>query len=142
MMLNHVSDGQHQRAHEELGGETQTMNEGVETATGHEEPMYVNAKQYNRILKRRDARARWEQTTRNVRKEKGYIHESRHRHAMKRPRGAGGRFLSVAELAALDAQGQAKDDLSIVSALSNHVLNNTHPMLQGYNAFDNGYKYQ
>lgn len=43
---------------------------------------------------------------------------------MKRPRGPGGRFLSVAELAALDdaTQGQEKSDLGIVSELSNHVL--------------------
>ncbi|KAJ3221759.1 Transcriptional activator [Clydaea vesicula] len=60
----------------------------------------------------------------------GYIHESRHRHAMRRPRGPGGRFLSAAELAALDAQGQLKDDLNIVSTLSNQVLNNTHQLLQ------------
>ncbi|KAJ3384845.1 Transcriptional activator [Lobulomyces angularis] len=99
-------------------------------ATNQDEPMYVNAKQYSRILKRRDARARWDASHKNFRKEKGYIHESRHRHAMRRPRGPGGRFLSAAELAALDAQGQLKDDLNIVSTLSNQVLNNTHQLLQ------------
>jgi hypothetical protein len=49
---------------------------------------------------------------------------------MKRPRGPGGRFLSVAELAALDAQDpQEKTDLGIVNMLSHHVLDGTHPML-------------
>ncbi|KAI8823490.1 CCAAT-binding transcription factor (CBF-B/NF-YA) subunit B-domain-containing protein, partial [Fimicolochytrium jonesii] len=65
-----------------------------------DEPLYVNAKQYHRILKRREARAKIEALNRG-RREKGYIHESRHRHAMRRPRGPGGRFLSASELAAL-----------------------------------------
>ncbi len=81
-------------------------NSAVAPAVVAEEPLYVNAKQYHRILKRREARARWEAQIKNQRKEKGYIHESRHRHAMKRPRGPGGRFLSAAEMAALEANGQ------------------------------------
>jgi hypothetical protein len=55
------------------------------------DPLFVNAKQYHRILKRR------EQRQRIVAKHKGYIHESRHKHAMKRQRGPGGRFLSLDE---------------------------------------------
>ncbi|KAI9014819.1 CCAAT-binding transcription factor (CBF-B/NF-YA) subunit B-domain-containing protein [Gaertneriomyces semiglobifer] len=74
----------------------------MNSSTG-DEPMYVNAKQYHRILKRREARARLEAANRG-KKEKGYIHESRHRHAMRRPRGPGGRFLSAAELQALKDQ--------------------------------------
>lgn len=58
-------------------------------------PLYVNAKQFNRILKRRDARQRLNEKSGSMpRGRKPYMHESRHRHAARRPRGPGGKFLS------------------------------------------------
>ncbi|KAK0702698.1 CCAAT-binding transcription factor (CBF-B/NF-YA) subunit B-domain-containing protein, partial [Lasiosphaeris hirsuta] len=70
-----------------------------------ESSLYVNAKQFHRILKRRVARQRLEEIfrlTSNGRKP--YLHESRHNHAMRRPRGPGGRFLTAAEMREKKAQ--------------------------------------
>ncbi|KAL4231920.1 hypothetical protein ACF0H5_009496 [Mactra antiquata] len=74
-----------------------TQNPGQQIAmpgeTG-EEPLYVNAKQYHRILKRRQARAKLEATGRIPKERQKYLYESRHRHALNRVRGSGGVFVN------------------------------------------------
>uniref|UniRef100_T1JAG8 Nuclear transcription factor Y subunit n=1 Tax=Strigamia maritima TaxID=126957 RepID=T1JAG8_STRMM len=62
-------------------------------------PVYVNAKQYYRILKRREARDKLIAQGRIPLFRKKYLHESRHAHAVKRNRSQTGRFESKASKA-------------------------------------------
>lgn len=98
-----------------------------EAAAGNaeESPLYVNAKQFHRILKRRMARQKLEDHLRLTNKgRKPYLHESRHNHAMRRPRGPGGRFLTADEVAALEAGEH-------VEGVTNNPNNDNGPLSNG-----------
>ena len=73
-----------------------------------EQPMYVNAKQYRRIIKRRQVRAKLDQLRKVPSSRKPFLHKSRHEHACRRQRGPSGRFLTKAEVEALK---QAQQDV-------------------------------
>ncbi|WAR21684.1 NFYA-like protein [Mya arenaria] len=70
------------------------LPQGIQPGETGEEPLYVNAKQYHRILKRRQARAKLEAMGRIPKERQRYLYESRHQHALKRQRGSGGIFVN------------------------------------------------
>ncbi|CCH46763.1 Nuclear transcription factor Y subunit A-6 [Wickerhamomyces ciferrii] len=105
---------------------TNTTNTTTTTTTTQsqapvEQPFYVNAKQYHRILKRRIARAKLEENLKVARGRRPYLHESRHKHAMRRPRGQGGRFLTAAEIAERDRLEKEKADSNGNDDNSNNI---------------------
>lgn len=96
-----------------------------------ESPLYVNAKQFHRILKRRAARQQLEEALRLTSKgRKPYLHESRHNHAMRRPRGPGGRFLTADEVAEIErkhAEGGGEEAETTVTPAPAKQNNSTGP---------------
>ncbi|KAF9665716.1 hypothetical protein SADUNF_Sadunf16G0152600 [Salix dunnii] len=105
-----------------------------------EEPVYVNAKQFNGIMRRRQARAKAELEKKAVKVRKPYLHESRHQHAMRRARGCGGRFLNTKKLdhnaaspmsdkgtGDLDSSGDLREGKgSMVQEMQTHAFSNGH----------------
>jgi hypothetical protein len=113
----------------------QQSPELVASAQAEEAPLYVNAKQFHRILKRRLARQKLEDALRLTSKgRKPYLHESRHNHAMRRPRGPGGRFLTADEVAAMEANkggsvegddGGNKENASVIKSSASSANSGT-----------------
>lgn len=86
-----------------------------------EEPLYVNAKQYHRILKRRQARAKLEALGRIPKERQKYLYESRHRHALNRQRDKGGIFMNQKPGSASESSSNSADTYAETNGTASQV---------------------
>ncbi|KAK7261659.1 hypothetical protein RIF29_27975 [Crotalaria pallida] len=109
-----------------FGPQYKIMEARIPMPLDPKEPIYVNSKQYHAILRRRHYRAKLEAHNKSIKDRKPYRHESRHIHALKRARGAGGRFVNTKKL--------QEPNL----ALANHGQENVGRDMQDYTADKGG----
>jgi hypothetical protein len=116
---NDVSDPPEPRA--DLG--SHFIPPGLTQADLETKPLYVNPKQFHRILRRRVARQKLEEVLKSMpKKRKPYLYESRHGRGGRRPRAPDGRILTAEVIAELKESFEKSGELTPLKAPSTRLM--------------------